>query len=306
MDALDLRILATMGYVPWGPSARDADRLRPTSLAKELDVTPETIRERLSGMEEAGVIRSWEAYPNPRHLGLQGGGWAFRPPTRDVIEDVLDEILLVDGVLEALTYRGPFVAVALAYEDEAQRDRRLTLLARRLGDTDPVHLLEPPLPTVEEELDEIDWRIVAALRGRARRPLPEVADEVDRSYRTVKRRFDRMTREGSLFVVPRVDLSHVSGVLPFTLVLMVEEAPTEVANRLAHELGERRLHQLVPPDPEAHLLVVGAWADTISEMEAIADEVEALAGVTSARAVLSAGRHATDWLDEQIRAQAQP
>lgn len=300
VDAVDLRILATMGYVPWGPTARDPDRLRPSSLADELDRTPETIRERLADMEEAGVIHSWEAYPNPRHFDLQAGGWAFSPPSRDVVDAALEEILLVDGVLEVFTYRGPFVGVALAYADEAQRDRRLSLVARRLEDTEPVHLLDPPMPEVDRELDRTDRRIVQALRGQARRPLSEVAEEVGCSYRTAKRRFDRMTAEGSLFVVPRVDLSHVSGVLPFTLALRVEVAPAEVANRLDEVLGDRLLHRLVPPDPEAELLVVGAWADTIHEMEAFEDEVGDLEGVETVRALLSAGRHDTDWLDERL------
>lgn len=302
MDALDLRILATMGYVPWGPGGQDVDRLRPSRLADELDVTPETVRERIQGLEEAGVIRSWQAYPNPVHADLEVGGWAFSPPSREAADEALEEVLLVDGVLEVLTYRGPFVSVALAYQDGGQRDRRLNLVSRRLDDPDPVHVLDPPMPEVDRELDGTDWAIVQALRGRARRPLSEVAEEVDKSYRTVKRRFDRMTEEGSLFVVPRVDLSHVAGVLAFTLVLLVDAPPAEVANRVSDELGDRQLHRLVPPDDEAELLIVGAFADTVHEMEAIAATVGRIDGVDRSRALLSAGRRETPWLDEQIRA----
>lgn len=301
MDALDLRILATMGYVPWGPTAGDVDRLRPTSLADQLEVTPETVRERLDAMETAGVVRSWEAYPNPTHFDHELGGWALCPSSRDLIDEVLDEILLLDGVIEVFTYRGPFAGLALAYEDETQRDRRLELLARRLQGATPVHVLDPPMPAVDRDLDGTDWRILAALQGQARRPLSDVAEEVSRSYRTVKRRFDRMRNEGSLFLAPRVDLSRVAGILPFTLVLTVAGPPAEVANRLSSTLGDRLLHRLIPPDPEARLLVVGAHADTVSEMESVREEVEHVEGIEQARAVLSAGRHATGWLEERIR-----
>lgn len=302
MDELDLRLLATMGYVPWSPTARDPDRLRPTRLADELDVTPETVRDRLDDLEAAGVIQSWEVYPNPRHCGLELGGWALQPASRARVREELSELLLLDGVLEVFTYRGPFVALALAYADQAQRDRRLRLVSGRLGDGQPVHVIDPPMPSVDRELDGIDWRVIEALRGQARRPLSEVADRVDRSYRTVKRRFDRMSREGSLFVVPRVDLSRVAGLLPFTLVLTVSDPPAEMAEEARGVLGERVLHELVPPDEEARMLVVGAWAATVAEMEAVREEVDELAGVERARALLSAGRHATDWLDERIRA----
>lgn len=303
MDALDLRILATMGYVPWSPTARDPDRLRPGHLAKQLEVTPETVRERLTAMEQAEVIRTWEAYPNPRHGGLRLGGWAFSPDSQPRVDEVREELLLVDGVLEVFTYRGPLLGVALAYADDAERERRLSLLARRLGDPDPVHVIDPPLPSVDRELDEVDWRIVAALRGRARRPLSEVAEEVDRSYRTVKRRFDQLTREGSLFLAPRVDLSRVSGVLPFTLALHLEVPPDEVDRALDEALDDRVLHRLLPPDPEARLLVAAAWARTVHELGDLERAASALEGVREARGLLSAGRHATDWLDERIRAE---
>lgn len=301
MDELDLRILATMGYVPWSPTAGDVDRLRPSSVADQLDVTQETVRERVRGMEEAGVVRAWEAYPNPAHADLEVGGWAFRPPSRETVDEALEEALLVDGVIELFTYRGPFVGAALAYRDRGARDRRLELLGRRLGDPEPVHLLDPPMPSVDRELDGLDWAIVAALRGRARRSLGEVADEVDRSYRTVKRRVDRMSEEGSLFVAPRVDLSRVAGILPFTLALVVREPPRDVAARARETLGDRLLHRLVPPDDDAELLVLGAFAPTVAAMEALRDRVAGLEGVRRARALLSAGRHPTDWLDEQLR-----
>lgn len=303
MDALDLRILATMGYVPWSPTAKDPDRLRPGHLAKQLDVTPETVRERLRAMEQAEVIRAWEAYPNPRHWGLRLGGWAFSPPSAHLVDEVREELLLVDGVLELFTYRGPLLGVALADTDDAERERRLSLLSRRLDDREPVHVIDPPLPSVDRELDAIDWRIIAALRGQARRPLSEVAEEVDRSYRTVKRRFDRLTREGSLFLAPRVDLSRVSGVLPFTLALHLEAPPAEVDRALDEAVDGRVLHRLLPPDPEARLLVVGAWARTVHELGELEQAAAALEGVQEAYGLLSAGRHATDWLDERIRAQ---
>jgi DNA-binding Lrp family transcriptional regulator len=302
VDERDLELLATMGYVPWSPTASDPDRLRPKQLAQRLDVTPETVRQRTRAMEEAGVIRDWEAYPNPGHLDLRVGGWALTPDERDLPDEVLAELELVDGVLEVFTYRGPLLGVALAYADEAQRDRRLDLLSRRLADPHPVHVIDPPIPSVDRELDPLDWRIAHALRGDARRPLSEVADEVDRSYRTVKRRFDRMTQQGSLFLAPRVDLSHVEGVLAFTLAVSLEAEPETVRDPIAAALDDRVLHELVPPDPDADLLVVASWARTVHEMGRLEDAAAAVDGVRRAQALLSAGRRATDWLDERIRA----
>ncbi len=296
-----MRILATMGYTPWGSMAKDPDQLRPTTLAGELDVSPETIRDRIEGMEAAGVIQGWEAYPNPRLIDLEAGGWAFQPPDARTVDDALEDALLVDGVLEVITYRGPFVAVALAYESQAERDRRLSLIGRLLDDRDPVHVIDPPWPTPEIDIDPLDVQIVAALRGQARRPLREVAEEVDRSYRTVKRRYDKLTEHGALFIVPRVSLAHVSGVLPFTLVLLLEpDAGLEPANELARRFDDRVLHRLLPVGKAPKMAALGLFAETIAEVGTFEREAAAVDGVANAFAVFSRGRHATDWIDDRL------
>jgi DNA-binding Lrp family transcriptional regulator len=298
-----MRLLAAMGYTPWGRRSQDPYRLSPTELADTLDVTPETVRSRIEGLEEAGVIQGWETYPSPRHLDATVSTWAFCPPRADLVDENLDELLLLDGVLEVLTYRGPLVAVALANRGTDQQQRRLTLVGRRLEDEAPVHVYDPPMPEVDHEMDRLDWRIVAALRGQARRPLRDVADEVDSSYRTVKRRFDRMTDEGSLFVVPRVSLARVQGLLPFTLVIRVDDADArEVYNEAVKRFDERVLHAFEPNSPDARFLVFGLYADTVAHMEELTSRAREVSCVAEAFSVLSRSRHATSWIDERVRA----
>lgn len=297
-----MRLLATMGYTPWGHRSQDPNRLSATELAGKLDVTPETVRSRLQALEDANVIQGWEAYPNPRHLGAEVTTWAFCPPDASLVDENLDEILLVDGVLEVLTYRGPLVALAMGHRSGPDRDRRLELIGHRLEDESPVHVYDPPMPKVDRELDALDWRIVLALRGQARRSLKALAEDVDSSYRTVKRRFDRLTEEGSLFVVPQVSLAHVQGLLPFTLVLETGDETTAVFNAVGERFEDRVLHAFEPGDGDQHLLVFGLFADTVAQMEAMTSTARQIEGVQEAFSVLSRSRHATEWIDEQIHA----
>lgn len=290
-----------MGFTPWGQRPQDPDQLRASNLAKQLDVSPETIRDRIEGMEDAGAIQGWEAYPNPTLVGLSVGGWAFRPREEETVEGALADVLLVDGVVEVITYHGPLLVVALAYTSEEERTRRLRLIGRLLDDEAPQHVFDPPLPDPGHEPDAVDWRIVRALRGQARRPLREVAEEISKSYRTVKRRFDRLTSEGCLFVVPRVDLSHVSGILPFTLVAMLgDQADHETLNALVHRVEDRALHKLLPSDPPGAMAAIGCFADTLAEMDEIKRDAATVSGVERVHALLSKGRHATDWIDARI------
>lgn len=300
-----MAILAAMGYTPWG-QPKDPATLRASTIAEQVDLTPETVRDRIGKLEDAGVIPAWEAYPNPRLIGLQVAGYAFHPPAEAVVDDALEEARLVDGVLEVLTYHGPFAAVALAYRDGAERDRRLSLLAGRFEDEDPAHVFEPPMPSVDRELDGLDWRIIGGLRGDARRSLRELADEIGASYRTVKRRFDRLTGDGSLYVVPRVDLSHVAGILAFTLVVrFTPEAGMDAVNRLSSLFQDRLLHRMLPREPAGALAALGLWTHTPAQMAEITRQAEALEGIERATAVLSKGRHTTGWIDGRIEQRAE-
>lgn len=311
VDALDLQILATMGYTPWGRRPRGVDALRPSTIAKVVDVTAETVSERLRHMEATGVIDGYQAYPNPRHGELEIAAWAFHPPSEAVLQGALEEMALVDGVAEIMEFHGGLVVVVLCWRSESERQRRLDLVSRMLEDPSPARVFEPPLPDPTRELTHLDWRIVRALRGHADRSLQEVAEEVGVSYRTVKRRFDRMIEEGSLFVVPRVDRSRVTGVIPFTLFAVLgPDAPEDLANALKGRFAERLVHTMIPREPGTGRVGIGLWAQSLAEVEVIRQEALGIEGVDRVWTVFPRARHETSWLDgviqERVQATASP
>lgn len=67
MDALDVRILRTMGTVPSVPRPKDPDAFKTSHVAESVGTTARTVRTRLRAMEEEGVILGYQILPNLAH-----------------------------------------------------------------------------------------------------------------------------------------------------------------------------------------------------------------------------------------------
>lgn len=301
VDRLDLRILHSMGYTPWGYRPRSADALRPSVIASEHDVSPETVSRRLEGMEADGVITHYEVYPNPDHLGVEIALFGVCLDPGQPSTETLERVQLVDGIVETIEFRGDVLAFGLAYEDTTQRTRRLDLVADLL-DVDRIPLLfEPPSPSVKRDLDPLDWRIVDALRGQADASPSDVAESVDASYRTVKRRRDRMIEEGSLFVLPWVQTAAIEGLIHFVLGAIPDGAqPEEILERLQSLFADRIQYVVVPDEADETYAAAATFAKTLADVEKMREQVARLPEVDRAVTFLPKRRTETDWLDHRI------
>lgn len=304
LDALDIGILRTMGVDPYGRPPQGPDALKPGTIARALGVTPETVRERVQRMEASGLIAGYQAFVNLGHLGLRGQSFLFRLPDEDRRRAVVPALEPVEGLLGVHAFLGSDVCLDLSYRSDADLARRLQLLGTLTGDAAPVGFYALDMPPVQRPLTNLDWRIVRALRGRGRRSLTEVAEEVGVGYRTVKRHYDLLCEEGSLYVVPTLDPSKGQGALPFWLLLYLRpDAPKDAVRTATGAFADRRLMGFVPAHPRfghAALLLV---ASTPAEMERLRQEAGALPGVARASAMVPVGLHDTSgWVDDLIEA----
>lgn len=301
MDALDLRILHTMGYTPWGYRPGSADALRPSAIAEHHDVTPETVSRRIDRMEAEGVIDHYEVYPNPAHLGLDAGAFGLCLDPGEPNPETLTRVQRVDGVVETIEFRGDVLAVGLAYASPTERDRRLDLITDLLGVDELIHLLDPPAPEPQDELSPLDWGIIEGLRGQADRPLAELADELGTSYRTVKRHRDRMIEEGSLFLVPWVQTAAVEGLIHFLLAAVPDTiGPEETVGRLRGTFTDRVQYAVAGLTDDVTYGAIATFAKTLADVEAMREQAEQLEGIDRALTFLPKRRTETDWIDEQI------
>lgn len=301
MDGLDLRIVRALGVQAWGETRGPADAARPAVMARRFRVRPELVRERIARMEAAGVIAGYEVYPNFRHLGLQATTLHYRLPEDAPKARALDEAAAFDGVFGVYGYLGDAVCVDVCHRSVADRTRRVDVLAKLMGQARPLVLWERVLPPVDRVLDELDWRIIQALRGDAHRPLDQVAQALDTSVRTTRRRYARLADEGSIDVIANFDPTRLEGHVMVEFHVRFARPSAAVHRAVLKTLDENWFTAWTPPDAGVGGLVAGLVGRSIGHFEELRDTVEQNEHVSAVH-VLVPSRTVYDgtWIDEAI------
>lgn len=303
MDELDLAIVRAMGIGPIGCLPKPPASIKPPVVAKAVGVTLETVKDRLARMERTGLLRGYQVWPNLRHLGLDATAFLFqvRDPARKAA--VLRDGAGVEGLLDIHDFVGPAMCIEVSHAGAAGLQRRLGRLAEVTGDASPVPIYGLEMAPVSRPLTNLDWRILRAYRRDARRPPEEVAAQVGVSAKTVRRHFDRMAEEGSLFVVPTFDLGRAEGLLLFALLFRTAPGRDAIpAIRRAFE--HRSVHTYQPTGGILANFDALMFARSAAEMEALRREALALPEVMDASAHVFAGfADHSGWIDEALEAQ---
>jgi DNA-binding Lrp family transcriptional regulator len=293
VDQRDFALLQAMGFQPY-LDIPPVDAVRPARLAKRVGLGLKATKERIAQLEAAGVIAGYDAYPNLGHFPFSWKSFHFRVP-EERKPAFLGGLEPVEGLVGSFNFLGRDVCIDVFAQDEAEMRRRVRLLSQMAG-VEPWEFYANAVPPVRHALSLLDWRIVKALRHDAKRPLPDIARELKVTPRTVKNRFDRMVAEQSLWIVPRVDFSKISGFVPFG-VLIYSDRPNDARK----VIEPNALYSWTPPD--AHLGQVCAFmqARTMGEVEECRRRVLAVPGVTRVELLVPTGiQMSLAWLDEAI------
>ena len=302
MDPLDVKIIRTMGLRPYGQRPQDVEHLKPSYIARRLGVEPETVKARLARMEEGGFIRFYQVYPNFRHLGIEASAYLFRVPDDDRKADAIRRVEPVEGLLEIHNFLGPEMCVDLSYRTPFDLSKKLRLLADMTGDAAPDRFYDRHMPATERQLSVLDWRIIKSLRYRARRPLAEVAAEIGVSTKTVRRHFERMAREGSLFIVPAVDPGKATGIVLYELLFYASPgADTSTPGRILAGCEDRYIYHYVPASQALGNFDVLLYAESTGEIEEMRRRGREVPGVAKVLPLVFRGwNEYTDWIDAAI------
>ncbi|MFQ5552260.1 MAG: winged helix-turn-helix transcriptional regulator [Thermoplasmata archaeon] len=301
MDALDIRLLRTMGIQPFVYGARGPDALKPSRIAQGLDVSVKTVKARLQRLEDEGVVAGYQIYPNLRHLGVQWRSYFFRVPSEKK-EGLNPALEAVEGLVHIFDFFGPDLCCDLYYRDQPELERRLRLVLELLGAPRALDWYDNRMPRVTRSLSPLDWRIVKALRMRARIPLADLSGEIGVTDRTIRRRIGQMVNHGGIDVVPIIDPTLMKDTVPAAFLFRLDDDRAQAVIREIERIFDAAyLSAWVPPSPETGhfitLLVARRMAD-LDEMRRRAGDVR---GVESVEAFIPADVwHNEDWIDEAI------
>lgn len=279
MDELDLQLMRRIGVTPFLVWPHPLRSMRPSSLARSLKVSTDTVKRRLSAMQEVGVFHGVRVYPNPRLLGLRLATLHFTMGAAGRKRVSSEQVAEVPGVLGVCDLVGGGRTVDVAFHDDAGRDALRKELARLLGAT-ASQLMDYPAPRPTRKLSRLDWRILQALRSAADSSPEEAARSLGVSVRTVKRRFDRMAEDGALDVIGLFNPGAIDGHL--IVELLVHLVPGSRASDIAvvlNALRSRWFAQWSPPDGKLGHLALLTVARSAHELEGLRREAESLASV---------------------------
>jgi DNA-binding Lrp family transcriptional regulator len=300
MDQLDFKIFRTLGLRPSGNESGDFNRINPWVIAKKLGVDGNTVKMRLAKMKKTGFIKYFQIYPNYRLLGIGGGSaYLFELDDPERKNATINQCALVDGVTEITSFVGNQVCIDFTYDDRKDESRRLKLLLGLTNCKRAEKFYERVMPPVRFELSNTDWRIIKSLRYDAFKPLSNVAHELGLSAKTVRRRFERMTNNNAVIIVPVIQPGDVPNTITHVLLLYFKESRREQALMDALRLFEDR-YFLIDTTSEGNAML-GLVAQTLAETEENFIRCRKIDGVQNVKTlILKETQDLSEWLDREI------
>jgi len=299
LDQLDFMIFRSLGFRPFGPTAGDFSRLNPWVIAKKIGADGNTVKLRLEKMKRSGFVHYYQIYPNFRLLDMAGVAYLF--DVGDVLEKngVIEKCSLVDGVTEIHNFIGSQICIDFAYHDPRDEGRRLELFRKLTHCKSPERFYERLMPPVTIRLSHLDWQIIKALRYDALKPTSKVAKELGVTAKTVRRRFERMTQNNAVIIVPLVNPASIPNTI--THVMLLYPSPNrqdDVLKRAMKEFNDSYFLSFTSSPGNGMLCLA---APTLAQTEENLIRARKIEGMKDARLlVLKEIREFTEWLDSAI------
>jgi DNA-binding Lrp family transcriptional regulator len=165
-------------------------------LAENLDLSVNAAHKRIQALMEAGVIRKFTTKVSLQ--ALNAAIVLIYGPSRGKMDEVSEQLGKDEHVYWVSQASGGMLYVG-AYLRNIGELEGVVGLVRTIGQMDSPTvgiLAAPPLSTKDRELSKLDFRIIKALEVDSRRAVSEIAEELNTSAKTVRRRLDRMLSSG--------------------------------------------------------------------------------------------------------------
>jgi DNA-binding Lrp family transcriptional regulator len=275
-------------------------------LAEKLGLSINAVHKRIGAMIDSGMIRAFTARPSLNSLGaisvwVYGRSEAVRP------QDVHLRLGGDDRTYWVANSGGGFVYVGGYLRSLSELDDYVAFVKTEGEISEPSVGILPQMasPPRKEELQQLDYQILASLRKDSRKPASEVATEVKASAKTVHRRLERMIEKGLVDLgmdwYPDasndiVSLCHIE--------ISQHTDKTEVLEAVEQKFGQNVLVPVLFSNVP-NSVVLFMWTNTMKQMDDLREGVGRVGGVKSVTLnVLQIGYMFDTWRDKLILREA--
>lgn len=302
--SLDWRLLQALYAKTKSPAWEAVAYPDVAELARELEVTRNTIYRRLRLWRSRRFVRSYDFFPNPSLFGVGFLHYRVEGRFTKLQEEFLDRLESIEGVFVADESLGDPHGITAIADSQASQARRVRSLARlegvsRVSSPTPVWLPHPA-----GRLRRADFQLIAVLRNAPDETFAALAAKLRISSQTFARRYNALRANHLLLVHRSVDFSRLPGTVAFLLVIVRNRAESraislEIRRRLPGLVEDVSLSR--PPFGPFEKLNFGVQVDSASGLIEIESVISAVPGVVRVlRRFPRSVRSYPGWFDNRI------
>lgn len=268
-------------------------------LASHLGLSINAVHKRIKELMERGIIRAFRARPSLEATGAISV-WVYGRSDSADTDQTQARLQKNDSTYWVALSGGGFVYAGGYLRDLSELSEYSDFVKSQADIAEPIVGILPSMPRKQaaDNLKPLDCAIIRSLGRDSRKPLSEVAKEVDASSKTVRRRLawmaDRRLIDLTIDWYPDESNDIIA-------LLHVGLHPDVDKPKFSYKLGEQFGPGVLFSIPFANLpnqLVAFLWTNSMKQMEVLKGKIRALEGVDSATLnVLQIGYMFDTWRD---------
>jgi len=269
-------------------------------LASKLGLSINAVHKRISAMTDSGIIRAFTAHPSLISLGALTV-WVYGRCEATHPSEIHLRMKTDDRTYWVANSGGGYVYVGGYLKSLSELDQYVAFVKKEGEISDPTVgiMTQTPNRFPNEELRPLDYQILTSLGKDSRKPVSDIATEVNASAKTIHRRLERMVAKGliefSIDWYPDKSNDIVS-------LCHVEIAQRADRQRVLDSLRQKYFQNILVEvlfSNLPNLLIFFLWTNSMKQMEDLRESIGKADGVGSVVLnVLQIGYMFDTWRDK--------
>ena len=277
-------------------------------LASKLGLSINAVHKRISAMTDSGIIRAFTAHPSLISLGALTV-WVYGRCEAAHPSEIHLRMKTDDRTYWVANSGGGYVYVGGYLKSLSELDQYVAFVKNEGEISDPTVGIMTQMSNrfPNEELRPLDHQILASLGKDSRKPVSDIATEVNVSAKTIHRRLERMVEKGLIEFSIDWYPDKSNDIVSLCHVEIAQRADRQrVLDSLRQKFSQNILVEVLFSNLP-NLLVFFLWTNSMKQMEDLRESIGKVDGVGSVVLnVLQIGYMFDTWRDRLPRKDVRP